>query len=217
MPWTAIATIPARAVCSWIASSLRERPGPAHHLAGHRQPEADRDRHQDQRDQAGGAAGQPPAVASGGFPRSSAFTLRSSRNADAGPGGERPDRLDPAVVVDDQAAALGEHLAAALGAGQQRRLGEASPLRPRCRRARWRRSGRSRRARRSPGRAGGGSSGRRSSRQIRTLSPEVATAPEPSLSTKARSPVSGCSTKTSYGLDQRVGRRRSGCRRRSRR
>ena len=27
MPWTAIATRPASAVCSWIASSLRERPG----------------------------------------------------------------------------------------------------------------------------------------------------------------------------------------------
>ena len=37
---------------------------------------------------------------------------------------ERADQLDPAAVVDEQPAALGEELAAALGAGEQRRLGE---------------------------------------------------------------------------------------------
>ncbi len=46
---------------------LAREPGAAHHLARHHQPEPDRDRHQDQGEQAGGTAGEPPAVGLQGF------------------------------------------------------------------------------------------------------------------------------------------------------
>ena len=76
---------------------------------------------------------------------------RPARAAGSGARRERADQLDPAAVVDEQAAALGEQLAAAIGPGEQRRLGERLGLDRGVGRAPWRRSGRSRRARRVAG------------------------------------------------------------------
>ena len=183
MPCTAIATMPASAVCSWIAMQLARETGRAHHLPRHRQPDPDRDRHQDQRDQTGSTAGEPPAMGLQGLGAAPSCRLPrgpggGSRGwAASGPTGSiRPlswtSRPPRSARTRDRP--RGRRAAPPW---------RASPPRPRCRRARWRRSGRSRRARRSTGRAGGARSGRRASRQIRTLRPEVATAPEPSCST----------------------------------
>ena len=137
---------------------------------------------------AGGSAAPLQAVTDGA----------GTRIGTRGRGGERPDRLDPAAVVDEQAAALGEDRARRRsGPGEQRRLGEGLRLE----RGGAERGGADQAG---PGRLAGrrveqvvGVAAVGASRQIRTLRPEVATAPQPSSSTWARSPVSGCSTKTS--------------------
>ena len=110
---------------------LAREAGAAHHLARHRQPEADRDRHQDQGDAGRRHGWRATSRGSAGWSEAAAFMRRSPaevRDADARLGGERADRLDPAAVVDEQAAALGEDRATALGAGEERRLGEGLRL-----------------------------------------------------------------------------------------
>ena len=200
MPWTAIATIPASAVCSWIASSLRESPGRRITLPAIARPRPTEivTRTSATRPEARLASHQPwvcRVVEAAGV-HAAPSAAEGLGNADAGPGRERADRLDPAVVVDEQPAALGEDRTAALGAGEQRRLGEGLGLdrgvaegggadQP------------------GPGRLAGGGV-----EQVVGVAAVVA-APDPHVearggdgagaepSTKARSPVSGCSTKTS--------------------
>ena len=138
------------------------------------------------------------------------------RSVSAGGELDRADRLDLAVLVDDHAAVLGEELAGALGAGQQRRLRERLRLERGRRRAPWRRRGRSRPARRSRGSSRWWAKRPSARRQTRTLSPEVATAPALDVKrVRSCSPVRGCSTRTSNRRSG-VARRRPAGRRRSR-
>ena len=129
--------------------------------------------------------------------------------------GDRADQLDVAVVVDDQPAVLGEHLARALRTAAAARSSTASRPRARCRRAPSRRSARSRPADRWLDRAGGGAKPL-GVRHIRTFRPDVATPPRETAIVPIDSPVSGCSTSISYGRAA-PRRRRPRCRRRNRR
>ena len=79
------------------------QPGAARDAAGHGQADADRERHERQRDDARRAPGQPPAVLQG--------VGRDHAALAAGAVRERPGELDVAVVVDQDAAVLGEQRA----------------------------------------------------------------------------------------------------------
>ena len=191
------------AVCSWIAVSTRGSPGlraqrpaivsprPTEIVtsASATIPEARLASHQECWARAGAHAAAPIR------PTSSRGTVICDPPARI----QRTEQLDLAAVVDQEAAAAGQELAAPFGAGEQRRLGERLRLERRVAERRGADQA-------GPGGLAGGGIEQvvgepavaRPATDV-TFRPDVAMPPEPASTTCARSPVSGFSTSMSNG------------------
>ena len=97
-----------------------------HQLGGHRQSDENRDRDERHRHDPRRAADQPPDVV-GGIAGGHAANA-GGRRACADQAVKRPDDLDRPVVVNDDPAVLGEHLARPVGPAQEGHLGEGLSL-----------------------------------------------------------------------------------------